>query len=225
MRALFRLILPLTGLFTLCLMAFMLIGRTQPPPTLIRQLHLTDCAMPCWIGITPGATQAEAVNRYVMDTFNSTNSQLSSSVPAYEWFTIVPLTQPARRGEGMPIQFGVNQGIVGEILIPAFFGSSTPDVTMPALGDMVNLLGTPDCVGSNSLPTSGRLSLFYTFDSILLEIGLLDDDHPRWSDPIFFLSIRRNDLPNRVNDCTWAGIPLPAWAGLLDGQQYLKRFT
>jgi hypothetical protein len=225
MRALFRLMSFLLPLFTLCLMVCILIGRTQPPPALIRQLHLTDCALPCWIGIIPGATQAESVNHRVMDTFNSTNSQLSSSVPAYEWFTIVPLTQPARRGEGMAIQFGIDHGIVGEILIPAFFGSSTSDVTMPALGDMVNLLGAPDCVGSNSLPTSGRLSLFYTFDTTVLEIGLLDDDHPTWSDPIYFLSIRRNDLSNRVNDCTWAGIPLPAWAGLMDGQQYLKRIT
>lgn len=225
MRASLRLIGFLLPLLTFCLIVFILIGRTQPPPALIRQLHLTDCAMPCWIGITPGATKAEMVNRYVMDTFDSTNSRLSSSVPAYEWFTIVPLTQPARRGEGMPIQFGVNQGIVGEILIPAFFGSSTPDVTMPALGDMVNLLGAPSCVGSNSLPMSGRLSLFYTFDSTLLEIGLLNDDHPAWSDPIYFLSIRRNDLPNRVNDCTWAGVALPAWAGLMDGRHYLKRFT
>jgi hypothetical protein len=225
MRILLRLILPLAGLFTLCLIVCILIGRTEPPPELVRQLHLNDCTMPCWIGITPGTTKSEVVNRYVMDTFKSTNSQLSSSVPSYEWFTIVPLTQPARRGEGMPIQFGVNNDIVSEILIPAFFGSSTPDVTMPTLGDMVNLLGAPDCVGSNSLPMLGKLSLYYTFDSNLLEIGLLDDEHPRWSDSISFLSIRRNDLSNRVNDCTWAGIPLPAWAGLLDGRQYLKRIT
>src|SRR6185295_15357265 len=87
MRALLRLILPLTGLFILGMMMFIWVGRTEPPPELVRQLHLTDCTMPCWIGITPGATQAETVNRHVMDTFHSTNSQLSSSVPSYEWFT------------------------------------------------------------------------------------------------------------------------------------------
>lgn len=225
MRILIRLTLGFASLFTVCMILFIGIGRTQPAPRLIEQLHLADCSAPCWIGIIPGQTQAAKVNHYIMDTFNSTNSELSSSVPAYEWFTIVPLTQPARRGEGMPIQFGVNNGVVGEILIPAFFGSSTPDVTMPTLGDMVNLLGAPTCVGPYSVPMTGSLSLFYKFDDTLLEIGLADDKNVSWTQPVYFVSIRRDDLPNRVNDCSWAGTRLPAWAGLMDGRHYLKRLS
>lgn len=225
MRLYLRLIAALSTIFSVCLILFIGIGRMQPAPSLIGQLHLADCAPPCWIGITPGQTEAAAVNRYVMDTFNSTNSQLSSSVPAYEWFTIVPITQPARRGEGIPIQFSVNDGTIIEILIPAFFGSSTPDVTMPSLGDMVNLLGAPACVGPNSIPMSGTLSFFYTFDKALLEIGLLDDDDPTWEEPIYFLSIRRDNMPNRMNGCAHGNTPVAPWSGLLDGVHYRRRLS
>ncbi|MEO8608238.1 MAG: hypothetical protein ABI690_10170 [Chloroflexota bacterium] len=204
----------------------MLIGRTQPPPALIRQLHLTDCAMPCWIGITPGTTQAESVNRFVMDTFKSTNSPLSSAVPNYQWFTIVPLTQPAQRGQGMPVQFGVNEGTVTEILIPAFFSTmKNPGAAMPSLGDMVNLLGVPTCVGSTSLPMSNSYSLFYEYEGTLLEIGLFDYRDTSWAQPIYFLSIRRSDLFNRVNGCQWENVTLPAWTGLKNARRYLDRIT
>jgi hypothetical protein len=33
-----------------------LAGRSQPPPEQIAMLHLTDCELPCWIGIVPGQT-------------------------------------------------------------------------------------------------------------------------------------------------------------------------
>ncbi|MBZ0289472.1 MAG: hypothetical protein K8I30_17760 [Anaerolineae bacterium] len=221
MRLLLRLIPPLVAVFTVIIIPCILIARTQPPPPLIGQLHLADCAAPCWIGIVPGETQAEVVNRYVMETFDSVNSELSSSVPAYEWFTIVPLAHPSPRGEGMPVQFAVNQGTVTEILIPAFFGTSTPDVTMPLLGDMVNLLGAPTCVGLYP----NRLSLFYDFEDALLEIGLLSDIKPSWSKPIYFLSLRQNDLPSRVNGCTSGSIFFVAWAGLMDVRHYAKRLT
>jgi hypothetical protein len=44
----------------------LLIGRSQPLPESIRRLHLTDCELPCWIGIVPGQTTiAEAKERIV----------------------------------------------------------------------------------------------------------------------------------------------------------------
>jgi len=37
-----------------------LTGRLRSVPASIAKLHLTDCAPPCWIGITPGLTTVEA---------------------------------------------------------------------------------------------------------------------------------------------------------------------
>ena len=37
-------------------MVMFLIGRSKPIPDRLTMLHLTDCQIPCWIGITPGIT-------------------------------------------------------------------------------------------------------------------------------------------------------------------------
>jgi hypothetical protein len=209
--------------FTLLLMIFILIGRTQPTPARIDQLHLRDCDAPCWVGITPGQTSAETVNVNLMDTFNSVNSPLSSSVSQFTWFTIVPLTYPARRGEGIPIQFGVSDEIVTEILMPAYFGS-TPDSQMPLLGDVVNLLGEPTCVDAKPLTLTGW-SLIYERESHVIEIGLLGQERLSWSQPVYFLSIRSNDLSSRVNGCHVENTIFPAWAGLMNRQHYVQQVS
>ncbi len=47
----------LTSLLTLGLGASLAIGHAQPPRPEVALLHLGDyCALPCWIGITPGKT-------------------------------------------------------------------------------------------------------------------------------------------------------------------------
>jgi hypothetical protein len=212
----------LSVLFMLLILIPVWIGRGQPAPLLVEQLHLRDCAAPCWIGITPGQTNAEAVNLRLMDTFQSENSELSSSVPQYQWYTIVPLTQPPTDEAEMPIEFSVSDGVIEEVLIPAFFGSNTPDVTLPTLGDVVNVLGEPACVDPNPSTFSG-LSLLYVYENTLAEIGVQGDDLIRWSQPIFYLSIRRDDLAFRVNGCEYLSAPLPPWTGLTRWPHYMRR--
>jgi hypothetical protein len=213
----------LSLLFTLLILIPVWIGRGQPASLLIEQLHLRDCAAPCWIGITPGQTNAEAVNLRLMDTFKSENSELSSSVPQYQWYTIVPLSQPPTDAAEMPIEFSVSDGIIEEILIPAFFGSNTPDVTLPTLGDVVNVLGEPTCVDPNPSTFSG-LSLIYVYEDTVAEIGVQGHDIMRWTQPIFYLSIRRNNLAFRINGCEYLSAPLPPWTGLMREQQYFIRY-
>src|SRR5260370_13488585 len=42
----------------------LIVGRDQPLPERLAMLHLTDCAPPCWIGITPGVTTVrDAIKR------------------------------------------------------------------------------------------------------------------------------------------------------------------
>src|SRR5688572_24925895 len=66
-RAMRRLIFSTTALivvFSLTAPISILIGRHQPLPERVAMLHLTDCELPCWIGIVPGKTTVgEAVER------------------------------------------------------------------------------------------------------------------------------------------------------------------
>jgi len=222
MRRLLLLICSLSIIFTTFIAIAIWIGRRQARPLLIEQLHFYDCDAPCWIGITPGQTDAEAVNLRLMETFQSQNSELSSSVPQYPWYTIVPLTQPPNPSEAMPIEFSVSNGMIEEILIPAFFGTVAPNVQMPLLGDVVNVLGEPTCVDPNPATFIG-LSLVYAFDDSVVEVAVMGESILRWSQPIYYLSIRRDDLPFRLNGCITPIAVLPPWTGLTRWPHYERR--
>ncbi len=53
------LIFSLIGMFVFTLLIFTAqrIGEAQPLPEALRDLHLTDCTLPCWNGITLGTMQ------------------------------------------------------------------------------------------------------------------------------------------------------------------------
>jgi hypothetical protein len=146
MSTLFRLISYIWAGFIGCAALAILIGRGQPPPARIQLLHLSDCSPPCWIGITPRQTQDADASRSLSDVFGVPRMNADSMGGEYGLFRILPLSDAVNSDDIMPIQFQVNQGIVDEIRIPALFGNGVPEVEMPLLGDMVNLLGKPACV-------------------------------------------------------------------------------
>jgi hypothetical protein len=52
----------------------LLIGRSQPAPESLRRLHLTDCELPCWIGILPGKTTVAEAKEQILRTFKNTDA-------------------------------------------------------------------------------------------------------------------------------------------------------
>src|SRR5258708_3076052 len=55
------------------------IGRQQPEPAVISELHLKDCALPCWIGIIPGKTNFDQGEAQLRKVFGSKITLLPSS--------------------------------------------------------------------------------------------------------------------------------------------------
>lgn len=51
--------------------AMLSVVRSQPPPDYIAALHLSDCAIPCWIGIEPGTTTIEDARRRLVEVFQA----------------------------------------------------------------------------------------------------------------------------------------------------------
>lgn len=46
------------------------IGRGQPPSDGLALLHLDECELPCWLGITPGQTPWDAAKQMIMDAYS-----------------------------------------------------------------------------------------------------------------------------------------------------------
>src|SRR4051812_48275747 len=56
--------LMVSAVFALLIVAARLFGSKQALPEALINLHLTDCALPCWLGVVPGVTPfGEAVQR------------------------------------------------------------------------------------------------------------------------------------------------------------------
>lgn len=54
---------------TLVTGAAMLLGRALPIPDRVALLHLGDCQLPCWIGITPGKTSIGEARQRIKDVY------------------------------------------------------------------------------------------------------------------------------------------------------------
>src|SRR5215207_2791177 len=123
------LMLALSGVFVLLILAMHLVGSLQPLPQAMTELHLDECALPCWIGITPGET-----------SFDDAIQHLTESHPMNVFV----------RGPLIYADYQANAPI-GQISLQAWNGvinliHLTPgrDANL-ALGDIVQRFGTPGC--------------------------------------------------------------------------------
>ena len=121
-------VIGLTITFALLIFAARVIGQAQPPPAL-QELHLTDCQLPCWSGITPGKTtfaealqQLKAIYPQAAVTINPAQAALQFRLAS------------ARIGIGV---FADKLGVVSDLLLYAY------DFNGLALGDVVTLLKLP----------------------------------------------------------------------------------
>jgi len=74
------------------------IGRQQPALRLLTALRFTDCAPPCWIGITPGKTTLKAARDQVIRTFPESQGYLvtltDAPPPNTQWLMLEKPDQP-----------------------------------------------------------------------------------------------------------------------------------
>jgi hypothetical protein len=87
MRWLIPRVLAIWLMLILCASASLFIGRQQPPPLYLALLHLTDCELPCWIGIVPGKTTVEEAQKRIIAVYGTELTRYE----AYKAFTIVDL--------------------------------------------------------------------------------------------------------------------------------------
>ena len=130
MRHLFALTFMVIGFvtvaFTGLIFAARELGNHQPPSAALAQLHLTDCALPCWLGITPGQTTLIEAVRRVTAAYPQTSPSIIDGRIAN-----------AETSFGQIILMADRVGIVHRISLPTF------NLKGVSLADAVSLLGTP----------------------------------------------------------------------------------
>jgi hypothetical protein len=140
------------------------IGRSQIVPIALARLHLTDCALPCWIGIQLGQTsRIEARERILAvfakaDGFQIVRDNYSEALN----LTILSLQSPDEPPQTVNFILSIGQGLaVSHIIVM----SSVPTT----LGDLHTLVGVPRCVSlRNAFP------LVYANGYLRVEAGKAD---------------------------------------------------
>ncbi len=112
-----------------------LIGSIEPPPAALSVLHLTDCQLPCWLGIIPGQTSFdEALQRVA-----------ASSPKALDTYPSQHTIEATYEQGYSPIPVDViadDDGIVRQIIL------QTAHLNGVTLGNLLGLYETPTCMSN-----------------------------------------------------------------------------
>src|SRR5579859_3969788 len=147
MRLMIRVVVPMTLILSACIGLVIFIARQQPLPPRLAMLHLTDCAPPCWIGITPGVTTVEQVKAQIEAVYGDPKTyRVNFDQNDLSTLTIIRIDEDDPHN---PVLMSVSwwaqiDGTIGDLAI-----TSSIDVA-----DVANLLGAPSSV--LDLPTAGN---------------------------------------------------------------------
>jgi hypothetical protein len=107
-----------------------LAGHAQPPPDALTQLHLTDCALPCWIGIVPGQTRFDEAMRRVYAVYPQASDAMITRQDKSPRFNV-------DTDFGQILLLADRAGVVHRITLPIF------RLRGIVLADVAGLLGSP----------------------------------------------------------------------------------
>jgi len=157
----------LTIVFVLMTGATLLVARAQPPTDRVAMLHLDECHLPCWIGITPGKTTVAEAKQRLQEVFGT--SLVFTLDDARQHWTDVLITFPNNNqhfnvsvGDGQPRNNILESAVVTAIAI--YPNGTMPGKERTSFGELYSLLGNPayDLVGYQNAPCPPKL-IYYNF--------------------------------------------------------------
>jgi hypothetical protein len=221
MRVFLHLIVLLLIACVMLITASVVFGHGQPPAPLATGLRLADCDAPCWVGLMPGETEAQAAHDRLGSIFDIPLIPLPvPQQPAR--FTretiILPLHGSSGGRSGIPLTVEYGQGVLLDVQM--YFDRMHP----PALGDILVVYGEPQCIEPQSviLPNGGW-TLYYQQDSAYISVTVVSagDKALRLHSPITYITIGTTQGVNMPTTqlCgesvfgryTWRGLA-PRWA-------------
>jgi hypothetical protein len=195
-----RLFISLGSLLFICavsISAAQALGRSQVSES-VQKLHLTDCELPCFMGITLGKTTLEQAKQILM------------AIPSASIAAIKPETDDDRASIVVKVVKDTytiiyfHKSIAESIYIDGEFSSD-----MPSLGDAMPIYGTPKC-GIVSPAAGNLLNTIYVPDEAHgVGASFFSWSLMTWNSKIVKLSIWRitpDDPSTRCESCFyWRG--------------------
>jgi hypothetical protein len=162
------------------------IGTSQPLPEAVRALHLTDCDLPCWNGITVGQTPLRAAYPQVVSQFDAASRRFLAD----SRIVGTTLQEAAAPTTEVELVYDDN-GIVQRITL---YVSASDDLR---LGDMLNLFGEPSEIGFRQ-----PVLLFYQCEGAYAAITADTRRGIGWQAPIGMITITGFETLRPLVPCT-----------------------
>lgn len=197
----------------LCAVSIALVVHTAhstPPPTNIAFLHLSDCALPCWIGIVPGKTTISEAQALIQHVYSGEGFKVGP-VKTDPGYTSEVLVRVQDRFAYHTLDIRLNDtaqvtqssiSVVNEIDLYAYApqGRTLRDVT---LGEMIAMLGRPACL--SLVPRNHELDPELLFPQYHTVLGIGHEDYFVEPDMSFDVRISQNLPPCAANSLPWQG--------------------
>lgn len=183
------------------------VGHGQPPSLAVQQLHLFDCAPPCWIGIVPGETSSDEALRRFFETFALHESYVPiSSTGTFDISSFQVVL--GDEGDSVQVRFQFFRWVTSRIWID-LTRDGIP-IGLFSVGNVLDMLGTPSCIDPKPQGYRG-LSLIYENRTGLVFVGVPGESAViQWTQPISFVSMREHPSLTRDGVC----LGFHPWRGL-----------
>jgi hypothetical protein len=144
----------------LCVVCILLVGASrwvgahQPQSAIVEGLRLTDCALPCWIGITPGQTTMEEAYQRLVEKFLYTRSGNRADAGRFQnlHFVVPVMNTPVR---ALPVNI---QAVEGRVALMQLVITDRRRLTF---ADIILTYGAPTCVLYTESPVFIGWKLYY----------------------------------------------------------------
>jgi len=194
---LIRFILRAAGLWIfVCalLLAARLIGSAQPVPENVAILHLTDCELPCWIGIIPGQTTFEDARQRVQEVYgNLSDHTLIEGAPGS-----YVITSRTRGDAGLSyIYIAEEGGDRGPIVASIVFSGRMPPRDNPTMGWLHDTFGSPAYIFLEVTRSGTTYRPYLQYPQYGITVGLEESECGRITidSPVVLLTLYKDITP------------------------------
>src|SRR5690606_7961956 len=211
-----KLLLYALAIFTVC--AFFVggaqwVGARQPQPALVEGLRLTECALPCWIGITPGQTTMEQAYTRLAEAFHYTRT--GNQIEADRFRNLhffIPVNSPVR---ALPVTLHTLEDKVTLVQLVI------TDRRRLTFADIILAYGAPTCVMYTETPVFVGWKLYYETPEGVAEIDAYAsaDDSIEYTQQVYSIVLRGSDTGSAC--IVGNGESLPRWRGSGPSSRYL----
>jgi hypothetical protein len=204
----------LSALCTLLVGVARWVGARQPQHALVEGLRLTDCALPCWIGITPGQTMMEEAYQRLAEVFLYADTGSSASVGRFQnlHFVVPVMNSPV---SALPVTI---QAVEGRVVLIQLVITDRRRLTF---ADIILTYGAPTCVMYTESPVFIGWRLYYETPAGVAQIDAYGSagDSIHQAQPIYSIVLRGSDTGSA---CFFRnGESLPRWRGFGPRSRYI----